>query len=497
MPVGDSGGFLLSLVTESFAVRALLGSLAAAALAAALVGSGVVRSSRARRLVLLTPTLVAAVAAVGSFGEVYLPQLFVASASAAASTLLEIFGARSAIAIENGLDVLAGTYAVIVVVLLSRRALGLLAVRRTLRRSVAADPDTAVVVETRTLAASMGVRTPAVRLLARCPGGAFTTGSRRPVIAVDPVLIDRLDDRELEGLLAHELAHVACRDTTLGTLVGAFRDVAFFLPPLHLAARWLRREQEESADELASEHTGRPVALASSILKVWDCSRERRQLASVCAAVPEARASSWRTLLSLPGGSPRVALPSGVINAGHGGSGVRVITARVERLIAHVPAPSPLRRTLEVGLAVGVLAAGTSAALTVPGWIATDLKAPSLAFVYLSAPPAAPAESPAFATFRTLAPAAPTDVATTEEDFSAGPASVAGCPCVESQAQLRAGGSARQRGRSARLAWSSGRPAWEMIDTPAARTVQTARPLWRIGDAGSQVGFFLVGAAPE
>jgi Zn-dependent protease with chaperone function len=480
MPVDGSGGFLLSLVTESFAVRALLGSLAAAALAAALVGTGVIRTSRARRLLLLTPMLTAAAAAVGSFGEVYLPQLWVASGpGTAAGTFLEIFGARGAVAIESSLEILAVLYATVVLVLLARRMLGLLAVRRALRPSVSADPDSLVVLQTRELATAMGVRMPDVRLLARCPGGAFTSGTRRPIIAVDPVLLDDLDEQELEGLLAHELAHVARRDTLLGTVVGVFRDVAFFLPPLHLASKWLHREQEESADELASSHTQRPVALASSILKVWDCSRHHRQLATVCAAVPG-----------------RLALPSGVLAGGQADGGVKVITARVERLIARLPAASRLRRVSEVALVAATLAAGVSAALSVPSWIATDLRASSLSFVYLATPLEAPVESPAFATFRALAPEESTTAAGTSTTAPIGFTGerVAGCPCVESQAQLRNGHAARTAGGTNRLAWSSGRPAWEMIDEPTtATTIHTARPLWRITDSGSQVGFFLVG----
>jgi Zn-dependent protease with chaperone function len=478
MPFGESGGFLLSLVTESFAVRALLGSLAAAALAAALVGTGAIRSSRARRLVLLAPVLTAAAAAVGSIGEVYLPQLWVASgAGTAAGALLEVFGERSALTTEAGLDLLVLVYGLVVAALLSRRLLGVLAVRRTLRPSVGADPDSGVVRETRSLAAVMGIRTPEVRLLARCPGGAFTTGTRRPIVAIDPRLLDELDEQELEGLLAHELAHVARRDTLLGALVGTFRDIAFFLPPLHLASRWLSREQEESADELATEYTGRPVALASSILKVWECSRGHRQLATVCAAVPG-----------------RVALPSGVIVGRPGtADGMRVITLRVERLIARFPAPTRLRRWAETFLATGVLVAGISAALTVPGWIATDLNARSLSFLYLGAPPAAPVESPAFATFRALTP----EVQPVGADAGAALAvpaggQVAGCPCVESQAQLHTGETGTSR--PSRLAWSSGRPAWEMIEAAPTGTLQTARPLWRITETGTQVGFFLVGA---
>jgi Zn-dependent protease with chaperone function len=477
MPTGGSGGILLSLVTESFAVRALFGSLAAVALAAGLVRFGAVQSSRARRLVLLAPVLTAAAAAVASLGEVYLPQLLVASgAGTTGAALLDLFGERGALTTEAGLDLLVLGYGLVVAVLLSRRAAGLLAVRRTLARAVPADPDCAVVLETRATAAIMGVRTPDVRLLARCPGGAFTTGTRRPVIVVDPVLLDELDDAELEGLIAHELAHVARRDTLLGAVVGIFRDLAFFLPPLHIAARWLGREQEESADELATAYTGRPVALASSILKVWDRSRGNPQVpAAVCAAVPL-----------------RAALPSGVLIGGPGDIGLQVITARVERLIARLPAPSRLRRWSETVLALGVLALGTSAALTVPGWIATDLNARSLSFVYLGAPPEAPAESPAFATFRALAPAEVTAVAATEPAADAPIERVAGCPCVESQAQLAVGErlpSAQDR----RLAWSSGRPAWEMVE-PADTGVATTRPLWRLTESGSQVGFLLVGA---
>ncbi len=477
MPLGQPGGFLLSLVTESFAVRALLGSLAAAGLSAALVGSGAVRSSRARRLLLLAPVLTAAAAAVASIGEAYLPQLSVTtSAGSVAAAIFEAFSERGALSAEAGLNLLILTYGLVVGILLSRRALGVVAVRRALRPSVPADGDSPIARQLDSLSAAMGVRRPELRLLERCPGGAFTVGTRSPVVVVDPALVHELDEQELEGLLAHELAHVARRDTLLGTVVGVFRDLAFFLPPLHLAVGWLQREQEESADELASRHTGRPVALASSILKVWDRNRDQRHLHAVCAMVPG-----------------RVALPSGVIVGRPERAAMRVITARVERLIACLPAPSRLRRWSEMALASAVLAAGTTAALTVPSWLAKDLDYQSLTFVYLSAPPATPVESPAMATFRALAPA-PTTVAEDEgPGFRLAAAPVAGCPCVESQAQLRSGDRGQLRTRS-RLAWTNGRPAWEMIEPEPAVTAQTARPLWRIGQSGSQVGFFLVGA---
>lgn len=485
----DPGGFLLSLVTESFAVRALLGSLAAAALAAVLVGVGVLRTRRARRIAVLAPVLTAAVAAVASVGEAYLPQLWFATGAGVTGSLLEAFGEQRGLVTDRRIDVLVVAYALVLVVLGARRVLGAVAVRRTVRRGILVEPDRPLAREVARLADGLGLRPPTVRLVEACPGGAFTTGGRRAVVAIDPALLAGLDEMEREGLLAHELAHIRRRDTTLALLVGVFRDLAFFLPPLHLAVRWFRREQEEGADELASTHTGRPVALASSILKAWNCSRDRRALAGVCAAAAHGR----------------VALPSGVLVPGPAmGESLKTITARIERLIARAPSPGRLRQCTEAGLALAALAAGTAAALTVPPWIATTFETDSLSFGYLAAPPEVPVEAPALATFRALTPATSEDTSPS----SAGSTSYAGttvtslsgagsgCPCVESQAQLRRREPAQGAGAPTRLSWGSAdRPPWQVRATYRDATVRTARPLVLLSDTGPRVGVFLVSAA--
>lgn len=504
MPVGDSGGFFLSLVTESFAVRALLGSLAAAVLAGVAVSLGLVRSRRARRLVVLAPVMTAAVAAVASFGEAYLPQLWVTQGSSgAAGQLVDLLGDLRVVATDSRVDLLVMAYACIVGCLLARRVVGALVVRGHLRR--ASDPVGygGVVAVVQRLSSQLGVSTPRLALLARCPGGAFTVGPLRPVIAVDPELLHRLDERELEGLLAHELAHIRRGDTQLGLLVGVFRDLAFFLPALHVAARWLRREQEESADELASHHTGRPVALASSILKVWDASHDRRSLPMACAATPNLR-------LATAGGGSVTAGPS---------EAVRALTARVERLIERAPAITAGRRRVETALAAVIMTSATMAALVVPSWLHTGYDTYSLSFGYL-APPASPsAESPAFATFRHLAPEPEALAPEVPDRVAAGVAASVpegatpdriaaettrdsmlshtdpGCLCVESQAELRAG-VAEQRATSPQMLWrDTDRPAWEVDHLADNRGVRPARPLWTLSDTGPQVGFFVFGSA--
>lgn len=482
------GGFLLSLVTESFAVRALLGSLAAVVLAALAVRGDVVRSSGARRLLVLAPVMAAAVAAVASvYDRAFLPQLWVTTAAAtnaAADPLLELLGDLRVMSDHRQMDLLVLAYLTVVAILAMRRVTGLMAVRRLLGRARPPVGYGRLVPVVHRYAECMGVRQPRVVLLDDCPGGAFTVGARRPVVALDPRLLDTLDDGELEGLVAHELAHIRRRDALLGLVVGTVRDVAFFLPPLHLAARWLRREQEESADTLATGHTHRPAALASGILKVWDRSREVPGPRAVCAAVPLRRP----VLAGIPS---RLGAPAqGRVHRG----GAKLVTGRVERLIARAPGVTPLRRGMEVALAALVLVAASAAALTLPGWIVEEHDAAMVAFGYLSAQPTTAVESPAFATFRELAAPEPARPLSASEQGARTEQARGACPCVESQAQLHAGVASTGPSTPTQMLWRRGsHRTWELDPLARGGGIRPARPLITLTDTGPHVGFFLVG----
>ncbi len=130
---------------------------------------------------------------------------------------------------------------------------------------------------------------------------AFATG-RSPnhsVVCVTTGLLRRLDAEEVEGVLGHELAHVAHRDvsvmtvaSTLGVLAGLImrwglyfggggRDrnnamiflavwvasIAVYLISF-LLTRALSRYRELSADRAAAYLTGRPSSLASALTKI-------------------------------------------------------------------------------------------------------------------------------------------------------------------------------------------------------------------------------------
>ncbi|XVQ13614.1 zinc metalloprotease HtpX [Spirillospora sp. CA-255316] len=136
---------------------------------------------------------------------------------------------------------------------------------------------------------------------------AFATGrnQRRAVVCVTTGLLRRLDPVELEGVLAHEMAHVAHRDVAVMTIAsflgvcaglitrfglewglwGGFRQrngdqntglvllavvavsaVAYAVS--FLLTRALSRYRELSADRAAALLTGRPSALAGALTKI-------------------------------------------------------------------------------------------------------------------------------------------------------------------------------------------------------------------------------------
>jgi heat shock protein HtpX len=132
---------------------------------------------------------------------------------------------------------------------------------------------------------------------------AFATGRtpKRAVLCVTTGLLRRLEAEELEGVLSHELAHVAHRDVAvmtiasfLGVLAGVITRMALYVRMggrdrdnnaavvflavvvasaivyalSFLLIRTLSRYRELAADRAGAIVTGRPSALASALVKV-------------------------------------------------------------------------------------------------------------------------------------------------------------------------------------------------------------------------------------
>jgi Zn-dependent protease with chaperone function len=97
---------------------------------------------------------------------------------------------------------------------------------------------------------------------------AFTSGIVRPTVLLSTWMVERLDHRELEAVLAHELGHVSRRDYLVIWLATVLRDAFFYVPTSWAAYRQLQHEKELACDDTVVGTTQRPLALASALAKV-------------------------------------------------------------------------------------------------------------------------------------------------------------------------------------------------------------------------------------
>ncbi|MBP1922224.1 heat shock protein HtpX [Halorubrum alkaliphilum] len=139
---------------------------------------------------------------------------------------------------------------------------------------------------------------PAVAVADTQVPNAFATGrnKKNATVAVTTGLLRTLDDDELEGVVAHELAHVKNRDVMVMTIASFLSTIAFFIvrwgwllggnnrqgAPVIVAIlvsllvwivsflliRALSRYREYSADRGAAQITGKPGALASALMSI-------------------------------------------------------------------------------------------------------------------------------------------------------------------------------------------------------------------------------------
>jgi Zn-dependent protease with chaperone function len=325
-------GVLLTLPVESIAIRVIVAAGVVTLLVRALLRSGL-RAPGVRVATALAPAAAIGAVVAVSWTSLNLPAL-----------MLPVEGSGALpIPVQDGylhfapvaVPLLVGVWAAVAGGRLLRR------VRRSqlaCRRAEVALREGSFVPELQAMAARLAnelrVATPAVTVLPTCRGGALVVGSRRPVVILGRDLIERLDEAELEGVVAHELAHVRRRDNLVSTLLGAARDLTFFVPFGGWAIRQLHRERELAADQVAVGATGRPGALASGLLKVLEVA------------------------------TPSEAHPCATFAPGGG------LVDRVRVLVEDAPELSPVRKTTEVAVVTSAVASAVVVALVLPNTLA-------------------------------------------------------------------------------------------------------------------------------
>jgi len=99
------------------------------------------------------------------------------------------------------------------------------------------------------LAITAGLPTPKVYLVPDSALNAFATG-RNPehaVVALTTGIVQRLEKRELEGVIAHEMSHIGNRDILLGTVITVLVGFVSILADMFRHSMWFRGGDNDDA----------------------------------------------------------------------------------------------------------------------------------------------------------------------------------------------------------------------------------------------------------
>ncbi len=97
---------------------------------------------------------------------------------------------------------------------------------------------------------------------------SFVWGYLSNIVVISAGALKALSPDELTCLLAHETSHYKRRDNILKGFLLICRNTLIVFPHVHHLFRWWREEIELIGDEAAVLRTGRPMDVASAILKM-------------------------------------------------------------------------------------------------------------------------------------------------------------------------------------------------------------------------------------
>ncbi len=178
------------------------------------------------------------------------------------------------------------------------------------------------------LAITAGMKTPQIYIINETQPNAFATGrdEEHAVIAVTKGLLEKLNKRELEGVLAHELAHIKNKDILVGSVVVVLVGIVVLLSDTFSRSLLYGRSRDNDKN---------PILLIIAILSMV--------LAPIAATIIKLAISRKQEFRADGTGALLTRDPDGLISALIKISSDKTPLTRANSAMAHLYISSPLK----------------------------------------------------------------------------------------------------------------------------------------------------------
>ena len=166
--------------------------------------------------------------------------------------------------LESSLPFVVFIYAFGVVFMTSRLCYNFMRVRRFRTEGIVA-PSEMWLGKLDALRTGLGIAQPVKLLFSELINVPVVIGALKPVILIPLATVNGLSRDELEAILLHELAHVRRFDYLVNIVQTAIETILFFNPFIWLISAIIRRERENSCDDLVLDHVQQPLHYAKAL----------------------------------------------------------------------------------------------------------------------------------------------------------------------------------------------------------------------------------------